>query len=45
MLHDKVFVGGGIKKFSRVMKGRIKNNVEIHSKVRYYNNTEGFCVV
>ena len=44
VLHDKVFVGGGAEKFLKAVSGRIRNNVEVSSEIRWYGNCRGYLI-
>lgn len=44
ILHDKVFTGGGTKKFLKVLDGKIRNNIEIDEELRWYSNCEGYLI-
>nr|WP_302597405.1 ParM/StbA family protein [uncultured Cellulosilyticum sp.] len=44
VLHDKVFTGGGAERFLAAIDGKIKNNIDVPTKLRYYSNSLGYLL-
>ena len=44
ILHDKVFVGGGSEKFLETVGGKVRNNIEVDSELRWYSNAVGYLI-
>ena len=42
VLHDKVFTGGGAEKFIKIIGGKITNNIDVTSEMRWYGNCRGY---
>ena len=42
VLHDKAFVGGRAEKLIKAVGGKVRNNVEIVSQIRWYGNCIGY---
>lgn len=42
VLHDKIFTGGGSEKFLKAVGGKVRNNVEVDRKLRWYSNCLGY---
>lgn len=44
ILHDKVFTGGGSEKFLKAIEGKVKNNIDVPTDMRYYSNAVGYLL-
>ncbi|WP_410497009.1 ParM/StbA family protein [Cellulosilyticum sp. ST5] len=44
VLHDKIFVGGGSEKFLKGVGGKVRNNVEVETELRWYSNCMGYLL-